>query len=152
VSPPFAVTFRFTNPSGLPLYLKQGCNLAFEVTSCVDDYAAPLSLWAGCTVDCEAEPGGCIQCGPCWEGPVAVTEAEPAESEWAGHTYTFGTNSSGCACSTAHVAPAAHYRVSAPVYESEQAVEQGEPSWEASVDFVLPAPGAVVEVPLVGLL
>ncbi|MBI4702530.1 MAG: hypothetical protein HY744_15530 [Deltaproteobacteria bacterium] len=151
--PPYATTFRFVNPTGQVLCLHQGCNLDFSVTACADGYVAPLVLWADCSVDCSDPPGGgCIACGACWEGGVPVDPGGVLEASWTGLTYTFGQNADGCPCHTGHKVAPSKYRLLAPVYETEEAAELGQPIWQAGVDFQLPAPGGRVDVPLAGML
>jgi hypothetical protein len=153
VSPPYSVTFRFFVVSGgSPVWLHQGCELELSVSSCADGFVSPLSMWAGCTVDCATAGNTCIACGACFEGGVEVDPSTPLELTWDANTYAFGTTAYGCQCSTATPAPAAHYRLSVPVYADEQATTQGSPLWTAELDFELPAPGGVVEVPLGGMI
>ncbi|MCC6553750.1 MAG: hypothetical protein IT372_12120 [Polyangiaceae bacterium] len=146
---PHAVTFQFENSGALPVFLQEDCRLRYEVTSCADGYAAPVSRYGDCTVECSDGPvGGCIACGACPFGAVPVDAGGNTTDSWAGLYYDFGTNADGCACHTEHTAPAGRYRVVVPVYASEAAAMEGTPSYEASVDFELPAPDGVVRVPI----
>ncbi len=150
---PYATTFHFWNPNMATVYLKQQCHLEHTVTSCADGYAAPLSLWGDCTVDCTLpDTNGCIACGACPDGAQAIAPQGALDEPWGGVTFTFGTTPSGCSCHTAHPKPAGKYRIAIPVYASEAAAQAGVPDYEVAVDFELPAPSGVVDVPLAGLL
>lgn len=146
--PPYSVTFRFVNSSPVELFVFQGCRLKYSVSACADDYQTNLAMWADCTVDCSDPSPGCIACGACFETALAVLPGGGPESSWEGNTYTFGTNSQDCPCHTGTVAPAARYRVSVPVYASEDDALSGNKLYDVTQDFELPAPGSLVEVEL----
>jgi len=150
LSPPYEVTFRFLAGAGPETWLRQDCEIVFAVTSCADDYATPLALWPGCTVDCSDTNPSCMACGACMTSGVLVDLDQPLEVLWEGNTYTFGQTVAGCDCATPHAAPAAHYHLEVPVFASEQDATQGGPIWMTAVDFELPAPGGVVEITLGG--
>lgn len=145
---PYAVTFRVTNPSGVPAFVRQECHVRFDVMACADGYSAPLGLYGDCTLDCNQPGPGCIACGACMMEGRAVTPDQPVDASWSGQSYTFGMTPDGCQCSTAHPMPAAKYRVRLPVYASKQDAEADQLGWEVSVDFQLPAPGGIVEIPI----
>lgn len=145
---PYPVAFHFTNPGADVLYLHQDCLLQYSITACDSGYGEGLSLSGACTVDC-SEMNDCIQCGPCPDMGVQVVNGSPLEDGWSGHTYTFSQTSSGCSCHVEHVAPAQKYRITVPVFASEQDATMGKVLFEASVDFSLPTPGGIVDVPLV---
>ena len=148
-SGPYAVTFRFTNDSPQPLFVLGECHTRYTVTSCAGGYQDPLALWADCTQDCKlADPGGCIACGACmWQG-IEVTPSAPHQTEWSGKTFTFSETTSGCQCYNAFAAPAGRYRITVPVYGSDEGAQHGDVLHEVEVPFTLPAPGGVVHVPL----
>jgi hypothetical protein len=148
---PHEVTFRFTNSSATPLFVLGECHVRYDVTSCADGYQTPLSMWADCTIDCsspEARGGGCIACGACMYQGIEVTPGAPYDSQWSGNTFDFATTNNGCSCHDPSAAPAGKYRISVPVYGSDDAAQQGSPLYTIEVPFTLPAPGGVVEVPI----
>lgn len=144
---PYATTFRFVSKSGASFYLAEDCGLRYRVSSCADGYSATLSLSGDCTIDCNDTQGGCIACGACPFSAKLVTTGSPAETQWAGYTYTYD-NSAGCSCHHQFTAPAGKYRVEVDVFASEQDALSGQPSHTASVSFDLKESGGVVEVPL----
>ena len=147
-SAPYSVTFQFKGAGATTVYMREECTLRYRVTSCGDGYQEGLVLTGQCTVDC-AEKNQCIQCGACLEQAVAIAPGGTQEHAWAGKTYTFSENNVGCMCHVEHTAPAGKYRITVPVWATEQEAEEGgSPAGEVSVDFDLPAPGGVVEVPV----
>lgn len=145
---PHKVTFQFTGTGTTTVYMREECTFEYKVTSCGDGYQEGLALTGQCTIDC-AEKNQCLECGACLEQPVAVNPESTLLHAWAGHTYTFDENNVGCRCHVKHVAPAGKYRITVPVWATEEeAAANGPPAAEVSVDFDLPAPGGVVEVPL----
>lgn len=148
-APPYAVTFRFTNPTSSPLYLRQGCELEYAIAPCADGFASSLARSGTCTVDCADPDVGCIACGACQQAGVAVPAQGTYEAQWSGLHYTFGQNASGCSCHTEHVAPASLYRLTAAIYDTEEAAATSAAiHGTVTVEFELPAPGGVVEVPV----
>lgn len=148
---PYEVFFQFTVTSGLTLYLRSDCYTNFEITSCADSYDAPIGIHADCTVDC-SQMNECIECGACLETAIAVSSAAPKEEKWAGDTYTFGQNAVQCTCHYASVAPAGKYRITVPVFNSEQDAIDNTNGVPHTYDFQLPAPNGVVVIPIdVGL-
>ncbi len=146
---PYKTTFHFTNDSPEKLFLRGYCQLEMTVSSCAGNYADDLALSGDCTVDCNTDPtGGCIACGACPILGQEVTPTTPYDRDWSGLTYTFSQTSEGCPCHVGTPAAAAKYRVTVPVYASEAEAQNGTPLREVSIDFTLPAPGGVVEVPL----
>ncbi len=146
---PFEVSFQLTNNSSSTIYVRQECVLSYAVSACIDGYKPSLAIWPDCTVDCEEDPGGCIDCGACPLSGQAITPGSHLNTDWMGKTYTFQSTSMGCQCHNMKYAPAGKYRVSVPVYVTEQqAMSSGPPSYDVDVDFDLPAPGGVVEVVL----
>lgn len=144
---PHAVTFHFINPGPDPLYLWQDCTLGYEILSCADGYTDPLARIGACTNDCNAAPGGgCIVCGPCPSSALEVPAGGQQTDDWSGHHYTFGTDAEGCSCHVQHDARSGRYRVKVRVFTSTD--EDAPPPYEVTVDFELPAPGGVVDVPL----
>jgi hypothetical protein len=145
---PHAVTFRFNNLASVPYYIVEDCSLQYTITSCADGYVQPIVRTGDCTVDCGEKETGCIACGACPFGAKEVTSAFPIDGNWAGYQYTFEQTKQGCDCHVQHVAPAGKYRVNLSVFASEQDAQDGVVSHEVSVDFTLPAPGGMVDVPL----
>ncbi|MCA9595402.1 MAG: hypothetical protein KC776_18935 [Myxococcales bacterium] len=146
---PYETTFLFTNDTSEQLFLRAYCTLEMSVSSCAKAYADDIAMNAGCTVDCaNNDPGGCIACGACPMFGEQVTPAKPYQQVWQGMKYTFDQNAEGCQCHDSIAAPAGKYRVTVPVYASEDDAMFGKPLREVTVDFSLPAPGNVVEVPL----
>ena len=148
--PPYATTFKFVNDGAQTVYLRETCYLDMTVTACADGYQSPVSLTGDCTVDCIKEPDTCIACGACPEMGKAVDPKNSTSREWHGKNYTFGTNDVECQCHYEHLAPAAKYRVSIPVFATEMDAmyNSGPPLFTAEVSFELPAPGGVVEIPI----
>ncbi len=146
--PPYQLSFNFRNMSGETRFLRQGCNLSYHITSCTDGYQKPLSPSVSCSMDCAAPPeNGCIVCS-CMVTGIEISPNSTYPVAWDGIHYTDMTNSAGCPCHDDHVAPAGKYRVVIPVYGSEAAALDDQPLREAVVDFELPTPGGIVEVPL----
>lgn len=145
---PYSVTFQFTVPTvGATYYLAENCTTEFSIFTCDDAYAASVAISGDCTVDCSMM-GECIECGACPQGAVAVTSSTPSEYTWAGNTYTFGQNNVGCGCHNEFTAHAGKYRIVVPVYPTEQDAIDHTNAMEHTVDFDLPAPNGIVNVPL----
>lgn len=145
---PYPVTFRFNNLATAPYYIVEGCSLQYQVTSCADGYVKHIARSGDCTTDCSEKDFGCIACGACPFGAKEVTSAFPVDGNWAGYEYTFEQTKQFCDCHVQHVAPAGKYRIQLNVFASEQDALNGTVSHEVSVDFTLPAPGGMVDVPL----
>ncbi len=147
---PYPVTFRFTNVTETPLYVRQDCQTRYDILSCADGYQSSLSIWADCTIDCaQAQQGGCIACGACMVQALEVTSAFPVDASWHGNSYTFQQTSEGCQCYVEHPALPGKYKIRMPVYGSKEAAESfSAPLYEVEVDFALPAPTGMVEVPV----
>jgi len=144
---PYAVTFQFENDGVFPAFLRQDCNLQYEVLSCGDGYSAPLDRYGNCTIDCSQwMPGGCIACEPCPLGPLPLDVGAQVSDAWSGQVFTFSETPDGCSCHTGHNVPAGRYRLVVPVYASEQAVLEGTVAYEVSVNFELPALDGIVRV------
>ncbi len=143
---PYAVSFDFINNGPTPLFLAQDCYVQYTVTSCADGYSQALSLRGDCTVDCDAEPDACIACGACPFGGLLVGQGDGIEDLWQGHTYLFGENAVGCYCHKEFNAAAGLYRISVPVFASEEDVQLGNPAWVVEQAFELPAPSGVVTI------
>jgi hypothetical protein len=148
--PPFNVAFSFQNTSAAVVWLRESCTLDYAITACEDGYQTPLVLTGTCTVDCADPSGGCIACGPCFEGGRQVAPGAAVMADWNGNTYTFDTLPTGCSCHHTAVAPAAKYRISVPIFESEAAAQANTPSRTVDVDFELGAPVLDVVVPIGG--
>jgi hypothetical protein len=146
-APPFSVTLRFRNNGSSPLWLWVDCLLDFELTSCGDGYSAPLVISPGCTADCSLSTG-CIVCGMCPAQSQLVNAGGYYDYEWGGETYTFGTNSSGCACYFAHDAPAGWYRISVPVWRADPGMVRTAPTFTALREFALSRAGGIIEIGL----
>lgn len=147
--PPYFTNFRFVNESSEAVWLLEDCQLRFTVSACASGYE-PISLYAGCTVDCvDDTTGGCIACGPCMVRAIPLAPGEAFELTWDGRAFTFDTTASGCACHRENAAPAGRYRVSIPVYASEEAAFAGMHVRTVEVDFALPGGlDGLVTVPL----
>ncbi len=145
---PYAVTFRVTNHGGAPAFVRQECHLKLDVYACADGWGAPLPIHGDCMVDCSQSGPGCMDCGACMDDGVAVDPGQEIETGWGGVTLTYGKTVDGCDCKTPQSAPAAKYRVNVPVYASKEDAAMNKVAWEAVVDFELPTPGGVVEVPV----
>lgn len=145
---PYSVTFQFTvATAGVTYYLAENCQTEFSLFTCDDAYTTPLSISGACTVDCSVM-GECIECGACPQAAVPVTSSSPSEYSWSGHTYTFGQNNVSCSCHNEFDAHAGKYRVTVPVYPTEQDAIDHTNGTEHSADFDLPAPNGVVIIPL----
>lgn len=147
-SAPHSLTFRFKGTGPTAVFLREDCQLRYTVTSCGDGYQEGLVLTGQCTIDC-SQQNECIQCGACLQEGIPIGPGGFAEHAWAGKTYTFDENNVGCTCHMEHVAPAGKYRITVPLYATEEdALAGGTPAGEVSTDFELPTPGGVVEVPV----
>ncbi len=148
---PYAITLRFVNPADNPVggsvFLRQDCELNFEVRGCDDGYTAPIVLSGLCTTDC-ANANECIQCGACPELGVEVKLGESVEVQWDGSFFTFDENAVGCTCHVEHVAPAQSYQIRVPVFTSPDGAIGNAPDYQALHVFELPTLAGVVDVPL----
>lgn len=149
---PFAVQFRFENSSDAKVSIALGgsCGPTYQVTSCADGYARPLQLFAYCGALCPEVPS-CVS-GACYDQPVPVTSGKPVADPWDGYDLTAHTVPAG-QCVERVVAAAGHYRIKVPVYPAvlPTAPTGGAlwtPLYTATVDFTLPSPGGVVDVPI----
>lgn len=149
LAPPYAVTFRFHNPTGELLFLRETCTLQYDVSSCADGYAQPWALWPGLSADCSDPQGGCVASEACSERGIPVSQGQVWESSWTGLHYTFGTNADDCVCHDEHDAPAGRYRITVSVYASEQAAQDDDPLHHSETSFELPPPSGIVDVALV---
>lgn len=144
---PYAMTLRFTNPSDNPIggsvFLRKDCFLNYSIRECADGFENSLGLSGACTVDC-SQTNECIECGACPLNAVEMALGSQLDEPWTGLVYTFAQNNVGCSCHEEHMAPAQTYRVYVPVYASALDAEQGEPSFQAIVEFALPAAQPVV--------
>lgn len=146
---PYPVKFVFTNPTGQKIFVREDCQLNWSLYSCADGYSSELAHSADCTMDCSEPSNGCIACGACMMNALEVSPTSPVQTDFSGFTYTFGQSGAGCQCHNQLVALPGKYSIKVPVYLSEQEAMSGQMAWEAWVDFTLPAPSGVVEVPLI---
>lgn len=147
---PHATVFRFTNPADGPgdtVYLRQLCDIVYEVRGCDGGYGDPLVLAGQCTVDC-AQSNECIACEPCPDEGVPLQPGESYDVKWPGYFYTFEQNAVGCQCHVQHVAPAQLYQLSIPVFASPDDVPQDLEAYSTVLFFELPAAGDLVDVML----
>lgn len=147
-SGPYKVTFQFKVTDDQQHFLRKDCSLNYSISSCADGYSDGLSLSGACTIDCAEADNGCIQCGACPLDGIPVVLGAPIADGWSGNTFTFSETATGCMCHEGHVAPAGKYRITVPVYASAEAATSGEKSFDAIVDFELPAPNDTVDVVL----
>ncbi|MEZ4294966.1 MAG: hypothetical protein R3B70_08305 [Polyangiaceae bacterium] len=147
---PYSVTLRFLNPAdnpvGGPVYLRQDCELHYNIRACSDGYADAIPLSGACTVDC-GEQNTCIDCGACPEEAIEIPLGTSLDVSWNGVYYSFAQNNVGCSCHEEHIALPQHYRVHVPVFVTEDGIFQGSEDFQAIQQFDLPSAG-VVEVPL----
>jgi hypothetical protein len=146
---PYSVAFRFHNnaTTAATLYIRELCDPQFSVTSCGDGYVVALAISARCTDDCTKN--NCIQCEACLPAALSIPPNGSITTHWDGYLYASGTNSLGCECHIASQAPAAHYRVSIPVYGSAQDAIANAVRFGATWDFDLTESGQQVDVYLV---
>jgi hypothetical protein len=142
------VTFQLHNPTTDTLFIRQECFVDFTITSCADDYDEELELWAWCSVDCADPAGGCISCEMCLDEGIPIVPGGSFDVSWPGLTYTFGTNADGCTCHDDHAEPAGLHQIRVPVFRTAEDAELDVAAYEVSLDFPLPAPLGVVQVPL----
>lgn len=142
---PYPVTFRFENTGPATVYLEQGCELEFTVSSCEGLYRDSLTISALCSADCATPANGCPVCGACPDAPLAVDPGEFVDYQWDRRLYSF-SRQNGCSCHTTTPAPAGLYRVEIPVYASEADIAAKRPIRQGHADFTLPMPGQVVWV------
>jgi hypothetical protein len=140
---PHELTFSFTRASGDPVYLSVVCGLLYSVRSCADDYTENLPLDTACRPPC-SDPDEPVACPDCALGSQMVSTDEPYEFEWS--AVTFPSNGD---CYDEVPAVAGLYRIVIPVYDSVNEYDEPEgPERLIEVDFELPAPAGVVEVPI----
>ncbi len=146
---PYPSTLRFVNPLRSSLWLREECELRWQLYSCADGYQQALSHSAMCTSACDdVVNGGCIVCGACMVGAREVTSAQPAEVAWQGSVYDFDTVQ-GCYCHREQNPLPGKYRFTTQVYATEQEAREGSAAGRTvSVEVELPAPGGVVTIDL----
>jgi hypothetical protein len=145
---PYAMTFRFTNPSDARVAIWQGCTYEFQLTACESGYTAPVSTFVFCTPICPDTTQ--VVCGQCADYPAPVSAAAPLEYHWDG--YVYDDAASGPPCATQHAFPETRYRITVPVYSAMPPQLPGggfdkTPLYSVSVDFTT-SPGGVVEIPI----
>jgi hypothetical protein len=146
---PYPLKIRFVNPINEPRYIRQECQINWELFACADGYSQPLPHSAFCMTDCTNSSGGCIACGACMLDGVEVTPDKPVETDWNGQTYTFGNTAEGCQCYTASAAPPAKYAIDVPVYMTQDDAMSSKVAYVVRHEFALPSPTGIVDVPLV---
>jgi hypothetical protein len=142
-APPHELTFSFTRASGDPVYLSHACKLLYSVRSCADDYSLDMKIDHECTPSC-ADPDEPVACPDCAIGSQIVTTDEPYDLEWDATVYPTPDG-----CYDVEPLVAGRYRIIVPVYDEVNA--NAEPQGTERIielDFELPAPGGVVEVPV----
>ncbi len=132
---PHRVTFRLQNTSPQAVYLLEECTLRFDITACADDHAARMTIAAFCSGSCDEPDNGCIVCGACLYEGREVAPNTTTSAEWGGQTFTFSQTSNGCQCHETHVAPNARYRITVPIWNTQDAATMEPPAREVSVDF-----------------
>ena len=146
---PYPTKIRFVNPGGNPLWIREDCQLNWDLYSCADGYTTEVPHVADCMTACsETGTGGCIACGACMLQAHQVTTASPVETEWSGHTFTFGQKN-GCQCYDQSNALPGKYAIKIQVFASKDDAESFKAGYEAWAYFDLPAKNGVVEVSLV---
>jgi len=144
---PYPTKIRFVNPIGQPLWVREDCQLNWDLYSCADGYAQELPHSADCSVDCSDSGMGCIACGACMMQGLEVTNTQPLEREWSGYTYTFAQKN-GCSCHNQITTLPGKYAIRVPVFASKDDAESFNAGYDAWVYFDLPAKNGVVEVNL----
>jgi hypothetical protein len=147
---PYPTTIRLINPSDTPLWVRQDCQITWQLFQCADGYTDPVATTGDCTIDCSESGNGCIACGACMLVPLLVEPGAALDIEWSGYTYEY-SQKQGCSCHVESVAPPAKYAVRVPVYSNVAEAESGESGWDAWTYFDLPAETGIVEVVLVGV-
>lgn len=150
--PPFKVTFRFHNGGEAPVFLRSGCQLQYDVTSCEVCYAESFGPTFACGL-CDCADKSCrsdAACGPCeTDHGVALAPGATKEVPWDAVKLVVETRT-GYSCGTRTFLEAGVYRVRVPVYGSDAAATAGKESRLVTTDFDLPAEGNLVTVELAG--
>ncbi|MCC6901725.1 MAG: hypothetical protein IT377_22330 [Polyangiaceae bacterium] len=145
---PFPTKIRFVNPGPTPLFIREDCQLNWDLYSCADGYTTEVPHVASCMSSCAEPNNGCIACGACMLEAHEVTSAAPVETEWSGHSYSFSQKNS-CQCYNEHNVLPGKYAIKIQVFTSKDDVTSYAAGYEAWAYFELPAKNGVVEVSLV---
>ena len=151
---PYAVSFHLVNSGTSPVsvaLVESDCPAVVTVSACVDGYAGALmiSSWdpLGPVGSCEA---GCMlaSSGGCGGGATSLEPGADHEAySWDGSVYAF-YDLGQCSCASRSAMPAAKYRASVAVSSEVPDGGGAAETWTATVDFELPAPGGVVDIPV----
>lgn len=144
---PYPTTIRFVNPTGVPVWIREDCQLNWDLYSCADGYQSELPHAADCTAPCSDSGMGCIACGACMMQGLEVTNAAPVETKFSGYTYTFAQKN-GCQCYNKAVAMPGKYAIRVPVFASKDDAESFTAGMDVWAYFELPAKTGVVDVVL----
>lgn len=147
---PYPTKIRFVNPIGPSLWIREDCQLNWDLYSCADGYQTEVPHNADCMTDCSETGMGCIACGACMMQAVEVTNAQPVETEWSGYTYQYGEKN-GCQCYTKQSPLPGKYAIRVPVFGSKDDAESYNAGYDAWGYFELPAKNGVVEITLAAL-
>jgi hypothetical protein len=145
---PYPTKLRFVNPGSIPLFVREDCQLRWELYSCADGYSKAVPHEADCMSSCAEAGMGCIACGACMMQAIEVTTASPLETDWSGSTFDFAQKN-GCSCYNKSNAVPGKYGVRVPVFTSKEDAESFNAGYDAWGYFDLPAKNGVVEVTLV---
>ena len=135
-------------PAGKTLFLRDECGRSPEISPCTDGYAHNLYI-PYCYSECAGADTTCRDCAPCEPRLVTVTNSNNADFFWAGALYELRASSEmPCPCYVQHPATPGRYRMSMPVYASEQDARDNLPVFTVTREFDVTTPDAVVEVEL----
>jgi len=147
----YPTTFRFLAPAGETFFLLwDDCAYGPEISACIDGYAHTLHRRPYCEHDCAGADTVCVLCSPCLPRAVTVTDSSSADFIWAGELYEARSSSQSltCPCFVRHPLTPGRYRMSMPVYASEQDALHDLPVFTVTREFDVTTPDAVVEVEL----
>jgi hypothetical protein len=141
--PPATITFQLHNDGISTIYVYEGCQLDFTITSLADPVHT-IALSAGCACTCGQ---ACPVCGPCFEGALDLTVGDMMIAQW--NTVDVATQQTPTgSCERTMPLPYGPYRIDVPVYPSHDDAVAKTSGRTASQTFTLPVTGNVVHVQL----
>ena len=141
--PPVTITFQLHNDGISTIYVFEGCQLDYTITSLADPVHA-IARTGGCACACGHE---CPVCGACFEGPLEMATGGMMISEWSTVNVTTEPTPTG-SCERTTPLPEGPYRIDVPVYPSHDDAVAKTSARTASASFTLPVVGNVVHVQL----
>ncbi|HVU50207.1 MAG TPA: hypothetical protein VHL80_05955 [Polyangia bacterium] len=146
--PPYAVEFRFRNDGPSSLFVLKSCGgYDFGVSWCGTGFTDRLNDPVVCECSCDDPQCGkvCGQCAP--DEGTEIAAGASLDRPWSGISTTLAPSAAG-QCVVSRDLGAGRYRVSIWVYDTAAgALARARPR-VVSLDFELPAPSGIVDVPL----